>query len=229
MLSQVRLPLKLFTEYIKWKCLFIDISFHFSGCDFNSAFFRKGKARPFSIMSQNEKFIDTFQRLSLISENDLQSLFPTIEEFVCRLYGFPKINIINEARTKTFLKMYKIVNSDEVLKLPRKNFDGSALPPCKAELQQHFRRTYYIANIWANAHRQVPTDLDPLNYGWEQINNKYCFKWFMGEQVPTLLEDITLISEEDTSDICELIRDIRDSRSQYSQCNIFEWISKFAS
>lgn len=74
------------------------------------------------------------------------------------------------------------------------------MPPCKAELQQHLLRIYYIANLWANSHRQIPTDLDPLNYGWEDIDNKYCFKWFTGEQLPTLVDDITVGSQEDTSD-----------------------------
>jgi hypothetical protein len=44
-------------------------AFHaFTGCDFNPAFFRKGKKRPFSIMTNSEEFTECFIQLSKPSE-----------------------------------------------------------------------------------------------------------------------------------------------------------------
>lgn len=59
----------------------------FTGCDFNSLFFRKGKKRPFDLLERSPKYVEAFKKLSNIEAiNDLQELFPDFEEFVCRIY-----------------------------------------------------------------------------------------------------------------------------------------------
>ncbi|XP_017472207.1 PREDICTED: uncharacterized protein LOC108363375 [Rhagoletis zephyria] len=136
-------------------------AFHaITGCDFNPAFFRKGKKRPYLMMTKNKEFVNSFIAMSTSSESR-EDLFDKIQEFVCRLYGFKKINDINEARVATFMRNYKVLGNNNVFRLTNKTIDGSALPPCKVELQQQFLRACYIAQIWAHAHLQVPSGETP--------------------------------------------------------------------
>ncbi|CAH2096461.1 unnamed protein product [Euphydryas editha] len=54
--------------------------FHaFTGCDYNPAFFRKGKQRPFKIMSQSQKYTKAFSDLGDISCNK-DEVFQVLEE-----------------------------------------------------------------------------------------------------------------------------------------------------
>ncbi|RVE47462.1 hypothetical protein evm_007873 [Chilo suppressalis] len=106
------------------------------------------------------------------------------------------VNDINVARVMTFAKSYG--NNDDCNPLNlQKRIDGSLFPPCKAELQQHFLRTAYIAHLWSHAHRSMPTDLLPTEYGWEESGEKYHFKWFMGDQLPVSITNLDMNPHED--------------------------------
>ncbi|CAG9765619.1 unnamed protein product [Ceutorhynchus assimilis] len=70
------------------------------------------------------------------------------------------------------------------------NFDSSTLPPSQAELTQHLLRTKYIATIWKNAHKKIPSHLLPENCGWILVEENYQFKWFDGPQLPSTIQDI---------------------------------------
>lgn len=126
---------------------------------------------------------------------DLHEDFLILEEFICRIYGFKNVVEINKARLASFMKTYKIMENNDVFRLPKSNIDGSSLPPCQSELKQHFLRTYYIAKLWGNAFRTVPNELSPQEYGWEEIENKYFFKWFEGDQLPPTISEIMLTSD----------------------------------
>lgn len=106
-----------------------------------------------------------------------------------------RVDDINVARVVTFTKAYGTNDDSNPLNL-EKRIDGSLFPPCKAELRQHVLRTAYIAHLWSHAHLPVPTELLPTDYGWEETDEKYFFKWFVGDQ---LLPTITSISNLDTS------------------------------
>lgn len=55
--------------------------FHeFTGCDYNSAFFRKGKQRPFKIMSQSQKCTKALSDLGDISCNE-DEVFQVLEVY----------------------------------------------------------------------------------------------------------------------------------------------------
>nr|CAH7764796.1 unnamed protein product [Callosobruchus chinensis] len=173
-------------------------AFHaLTGCDYNPAFFKKGKSRPYKILRNSEVYTDSFMKLSNVPDEELQSTFDHIEEYVCRMYGFKKIDTANEARVAIFLKTYNILRNDDIFRLSKNNIDGSALPPCKIELHQHLLLTTYIANIWAHAHLKLPTTLHPTGFGWEEKENKkFIFKWFESEQLPANLGDITIEDEQ---------------------------------
>ncbi|XP_047041334.1 uncharacterized protein LOC124645572 [Helicoverpa zea] len=170
----------------------------------------------------NQKFINVTklsQEKNCLSNCNLDQLFATLEEYVCRLYAFTRVNDINVARVMTFTKSYG--NNDDCNPLNlKKRIDGSLFPPCKAELQQHFLRTAYIAHLWSHAHRAMPTDLLPTEYGWEESEEKYYFKWFTGDQLPPSITSITNLDmnpheddETENDGVCDISIDNCDDDS----------------
>ncbi|KAL4718510.1 hypothetical protein ACJJTC_002713 [Scirpophaga incertulas] len=195
-------------------------AFHaMTGCDFNSAFYRKGKRKPFQILRKSPTYIKALCDISNLPNCNLDQLFATLEEYVCRLYAFTRVNDINVARVMTFTKSYG--NNDDCNPLNlQKRIDGSLFPPCKAELQQHFLRTAYIAHLWSHAHRAMPTDLLPTEYGWEESEEKYYFKWFTGDQLPLSITSITNLDmnpheddETENDGVCDISIDNCDDDS----------------
>ena len=79
------------------------IGFHsFTGTDFTSAFFRKGKKRCWSVMQSNDRFIQAFTVLGS-NWNINQNLECPLEEYVCSLYEEKKLSV-NEVRFYIFQK-----------------------------------------------------------------------------------------------------------------------------
>lgn len=169
------------------------LGFHaLTGCDYNAAFFMKGKKKPFQILSQHEKYQKALTDLANLDESDSAQVFEILEEYICRLYNFKKINDINQARFAMFIKTYNNSNNEK-FSINVQNYDASKLPPCKAELQQHLLRASYIGNLWRHAHLQNPiTPLLPTDYGWKEVEGSYEFVWFEGDALPTLINEIII-------------------------------------
>ena len=171
---------------------------HFSTClprtnwlRFQPCFLPKREKKPFILLRNAEKYLDALFSLHKYSDCT-DTVLETVQEFVCQMYGFKEIKSINEVRSVMFLKTYK-TTSKEIFKQKLKNFDATALPACDSELQQHIRRTAYISQIWNNVHLKVATSLSPLDCGWiVDENEKYCFHWFSGDQLPQSIDEITL-------------------------------------
>lgn len=171
-------------------------AFHaFTGCDFNPAFYRKGKKRPLTILEKSEKYIDAFIKISDLN-NVFEDNFEIIQEYTCEIYGFKKIQDVNEARVAAFNKTYKFDNKEQFPTVI-KNIDGSTLPPCQSELEQHLKRTGYISHLWRHSHLSVPIQFSPVEYGWEEVDNKYIFKWFEGDEVPQTVSEVSIQNELD--------------------------------
>ncbi|CAG9770347.1 unnamed protein product [Ceutorhynchus assimilis] len=105
------------------------------------------------------------------------------------MYGYKTLKDVNSARLATFMKTYKIEDNEAILKT-KSNFEGSALPPCKSELYQHFLRALHIVQMWSHASQHITTITSPIDYDWQEEDGKYISKWFDGEQLPDL-QDIT--------------------------------------
>lgn len=148
-------------------------------------------------MQNCTKYINAFKNISSPDGQNIQEQFSKIEEFVCRMYGFQKINEVNSARIASFMKAYKVTDKEEIFRLPKNNIDESALPPCQSELQQHFLRSTYIAHLWTNAHRRIPSELCPEDSGWNECENKYIFNWFEGEQLPSSIDYISFEQDKE--------------------------------
>lgn len=52
--------------------------------------------------------------------------------------------------------------------------------------------TRYIASIWCNTEKKIPTELKPDECGWIKEDSNYIFKWFDGSQWPAKIEDIII-------------------------------------
>ena len=78
----------------------------FSGNDYVSAFFRKGKCAFWKAMLKQSQFLEAFCHLGKELEvtNDL---FKVLEKFICFLYGFPKHEEVNALRRSIFWDKFK--------------------------------------------------------------------------------------------------------------------------
>ena len=59
----------------------------FTGNDYISSFFRKGKTACWKIVEKNSKFVEVFASLGC-SWNLQDNVFNGLEEYICYLYGF---------------------------------------------------------------------------------------------------------------------------------------------
>ena len=92
------------------------IEFHaFTGNDFISSFFRKGKNTCFKLLESSSRFKTAFAQLDTLWELS-DDTFDALESFVVRLYGIKKAMSVDEARYKMFSKKLR---SELVLRLHR--------------------------------------------------------------------------------------------------------------
>lgn len=137
------------------------IGFHaFTGNDYVSAFFQKGKATCWNILQDNARFWSVFENVGtewLPSEILVQQL----EEFVCLLFGSRRLKSIDAIRFQQFRRKYE---SENMI------IDPSLLPPCKSSLRLHILRSCYVARIWRlslTSCHQLPA---VNNHGWTEDN-----------------------------------------------------------
>lgn len=75
----------------------------FSGCDYTSAFIRKGKLKPFAILKNNTEYQKLFCQLGY-SKEIYELIINATEEFVCQIYNknnFKSVNKLRLASIKT--------------------------------------------------------------------------------------------------------------------------------
>ena len=143
----------------------------FTGCDFPSSFLGKGKVKPYEYMQKSTSFQHAFERQgeNVIPE---KTVIETLEEFVCKMYGKPKLDNVNGLRYEIFKQKYKPGTKKGILD-NIKGYDGGSIPPCLPELLQKIKRTNYIANMCKNADRAIPTTMTIENNGWSLTDGKY--------------------------------------------------------
>ena len=129
----------------------------FSGNDYVSAFFRKGKCAFWKAMLKQSQFLEAFCHLGKELEvtNDL---FKVLEKFICFLYGFPKHEEVNVLRRSIFWDKFK--KKKQVV-------DLSLLPPCRDNLQFHVMRANYVGYIFRNADHTCPMPLQDVQWTFE--------------------------------------------------------------
>ena len=142
-------------------------AFHaFSGCDYTSAFVRRGKVRPLMKLEKNECAQIAFAKLaddSAISDDTINE----IEKFTASIYGAKEdCQSLNGHRFQVVYKSFgpkKDANPFDKIK----GVDGSCLPPCEAELLPHIQRAAFVARMWANAHEPYINQSPCQSDGWD--------------------------------------------------------------
>ena len=75
------------------------IGFHaFTGFDTVSAFWRKGKRRPWSLVMKETSFTKLFEKLRTDWEVEDDSIITDFESFVCSMYGSRTCQSVNSMR-----------------------------------------------------------------------------------------------------------------------------------
>ena len=124
------------------------LAFHaFTGCDYDSAFCRRGKVNPFRQLRKNPDAIRVFGKLCCIVENNCDISyedFLILQNFVCKMYGQGKVFSVNQARVNCFFKKFKPNKKDKLLSCSNK-FDSTVIPPCEKVLKLKLLRTIFIA------------------------------------------------------------------------------------
>jgi hypothetical protein len=144
------------------------IAFHaFTGNDYISSFFRKGKSVCWKIIKQHVKFETVFKLLGRSWELS-EETFAMLEEFTCCLYGYKQKNV-NKVRSKLFSKKYdkehKIVN-----------------------LSLHAERSNVVSMIWRKSLEPIINIPNLSEYGWLGDGK---IRW-IDTAFPDLIEDILL-------------------------------------
>ncbi len=177
-------------------------AFHaYSGCDYTSAFARKGKVRPFKLLEKETEIQEAFSKLADKEEIDEQT-FKYVEKFTCLLYGAAckrKTPSMNEYRYAVVEKAYGPKKNSKNPFERLRGIDGCNIPPCQRELRQHIYRTGFVARMWAKADHQEIVQNPKTTDGWELKDG--CFEpiMFEGPQIPddVLTDDVNVTNADD--------------------------------
>ena len=96
-------------------------------------------------IKDNERFLELFSSLGTEVHLDNDQL-RGFEKFGCTIFGEKRLNLVNDARRKTFWQKWR--KSIKKANLP-------VLPPCQSSLTKHSRRSNYIAYTSQNAYRPM--------------------------------------------------------------------------
>ena len=130
------------------------IAFHaFTGNDYLSSFFRKGKSVCWKVTKQHVKFETAFKLLG-ISWDLSEETFSMLEEFTWYLYGYKQNNISEVSRL--FSKKYG--NEHKVV-------DLSLLTPCQSVLKLHAERPNIVSMKWRKSLQPIINIPNLSEYG----------------------------------------------------------------
>lgn len=168
----------------------------FSGCDYTSAFVRRGKVKPFKILQNRPESIEIFTRLGASRHIDDTTL-KGLEQFVCSMYGHATYQDVDKLRHQIFQSRYDVSTNTSALNI-KTGVDMSMLPPCKSSLQLHCQRSNYVAYVWKNSHVSHPDIPAPIGFGWELDENGLIkVQWTQGDILPQNL--VNVLSSDSSS------------------------------
>ena len=166
------------------------IGFHsFTGNDYVSSFFRKGKKTCWKTAKRKPEFMKFFSELGRSLEID-GNMKRSAEAYVCALYGKMKLQSVNEARSAIFWEKYN--KNKTVIEL-------SLLPPCQANLVFHLQRANYVAFLMRS------TTLKPniehyTKHGWSEDGQAIWSKDYLPDEMEDVLYDDAMREKEKERD-----------------------------
>lgn len=129
----------------------------FSGNDYVSSFFRKGKKTWWKVIKDDEHLLKAFAELG--NEQQISSvILDELQRATCAVYNQRRYKRVNEARASLFWSQFH----------HGKIADLSALPPCESALALHGARSNYVARMWRLAHKAQQSLDTPVNHGWKE-------------------------------------------------------------
>lgn len=129
----------------------------FTGNDYVSSFFRKGKKICWTIVKDSQDFLNAFCGLGRADSVD-ENTRAILEKYVCVMYGEKQLSSVDDARRKIFWRNF---TKDQ------KVTDLSLLPPCKSSLLKHIQRANYVARMWRQSSRATMETDTPISHGWK--------------------------------------------------------------
>ena len=163
----------------------------FSGNDYASSFFKKGKLATWKVMLKSQEFIRLFAELGTTPQVP-DHISQGLERFVCALYGNHRVSSVNALQNKIFLQKFE---KEKII------IDLSLLPPCKANLKHHIMRANYVALMFRNANRLILNLEEPINHGWNERGRVMWSSVCYPDDVSELLMDYE--EEEENTDIAQ--------------------------
>lgn len=142
-------------------------SFDFPGCDSTSAFYNKGKLKPWKVLCEG-KYSACFAALGKNFDTPPE-VYSGLQEFVCEVFGARNAKEVNEARYQLFVGGC---------------FDGSLLPPNLQCLVKHIDRCNYQVFIWKNCLEKNSCLPSPVSHGWISSNGELDIDWGVGMVAP---------------------------------------------
>lgn len=168
----------------------------FTGCDYTTAFIRKGKKRPLKIAEETPSFLNAFSALA--TETVDEATCESLKMYTAKLYGCKKMMPLNRYRYMVFQKNFGPKNENNPF-AKIKGADASCLPPCENVIQQKIYRSNFVARQWhASYTNTIPKE---PTLGWELSDNSYQIVWFTGPQMPsTVVPDSPDFNDSDDDD-----------------------------
>ena len=193
----------------------------FTGCDYTSAFVRKGKVKPLQILRNQPDILKAFKDLG--NTPDIQpTQFVALERFICAMYGQPKSNDTNTVRYKMFQQRYDVKSDKSSFSIPN-GVDLSLLPPCRQTLKIHILRANYVAYVWKTsdiAYQKLPS---PIEHGWMKAEDgTLTIEWTRGNVLPQELVDVLSSTSSSTSVsvVEENDEEFEDSFEEVEDCEV---------
>ena len=167
------------------------VGFHaFTGNDYVSGFFRKGKKNCWNTMVKNKVYVEEFEKLGDSYELN-EEMVAVFEDYVCRMYGVKKgITTVDEARMDIFTKKHSMEN---------KVIDLSLLPPCKSSLYLHLLRANFVSNMWKQTSDPMITLPEISTNGWFDTGD---IQWITDE-FPEEVTDVLMMSDGDSGEFSD--------------------------
>ena len=132
----------------------------FTGEDCNCAFKGEGKKTPLKKLEKKPRYQECFVKLGDSWEVS-KGLSRELEEFVCFLYGFPRVKEVN---TVTFMLKKMVGESGDIKKSSK--VDLSELSPCRQCLVPHIKGANYRAAQLKKADVPIQEIPPPTEHGW---------------------------------------------------------------
>lgn len=140
------------------KCLALPFFHALTGSDTTSQFLKHGKKTAWSAWATYPYSCMIFKAVADVpfcTIDESSTIFKCVERFVCLLYDqATDIKDVNELRREMFAKIGTPMET---------------LPPTKASLLQHVRRSIYQASLWYESCTPLVGKPSPELFGWKKV------------------------------------------------------------